>query len=189
MIIAADGKNSTVRKILGTKIYKRNYNEKALVTNFFFDKPIIILHMNFLKTGPLAILPMQTENKKHQSALIWSNKKDAVDFLSSSNLKDKYILEILSEKTYKQLGNVTNINSMQSFPLSAHVNEKFYEDKVVYVGDAAHSIHPIAGQGWNLGLRDVKSIANLLKISKRKGTEIGTKIFCRKYNEFCYYDA
>ena len=71
---------------------------------------------------------MQTENKKYQSALIWSNKKEAVDFLASSNLKNKYTLEILNENIYKQLGNVKNINSMQSFPLSAHINEKFYED-------------------------------------------------------------
>ena len=53
-------------------------------------------------------------------------------------------------KTYGFLGRVKKINSLQVFPLSAHINEKFYEKKVVYVGDAAHSIHPIAGQGWNL---------------------------------------
>ena len=106
-----------------------------------------------------------------------------------SDLNSKYIKEILNENIYEHLGNVTNINSLQSFPLSAHINEKFYDNKIVYVGDAAHSIHPIAGQGWNLGLRDVKSITKLLRKAKKKNLKIGTKSFCKIYNDECYYDA
>ena len=190
MIIAADGKNSAVRKILGTNLFKKKYSEKALVINFFHDKP----HKNiayefFLKTGPFAILPMQKENNKNQSALIWSNKPEIVDMISSAKLKNKYVKEILNEKIHKYLGKVTNINSVQAFPLSAHMNEKFYDDKTVYIGDAAHSIHPIAGQGWNLGLRDIKSLIKILKFSKDKGLKIGTKRFCKSYNELCFYDA
>ena len=84
---------------------------------------------------------------------------------------------------------MTSINSLQTFPLSAHINEKFYHDRTVYVGDAAHSIHPIAGQGWNLALRDIKSLTNILKKSKDKETEIGTAKFCKNYNDLCFYDA
>ena len=80
--------------------------------------------------------------------------------ISSSGQK-KHVTEILNEKIWQYLGSVTSINSIQTFPLSAHINEKFYHDRVVYVGDAAHSIHPIAGQGWNLGLRDIKSLTNI----------------------------
>jgi len=190
LIIAADGKNSTVRKILGTNFFNKKYNEKALVINFFHERP----HNNtayefFLKTGPLAILPMQKERNRNQSALIWSNKPEIVDKIASSDLNKKYVKEIINEKIYKQLGSVTNINSLQSFPLSAHINEKFYDNKTVYVGDAAHSIHPIAGQGWNLGLRDVKSITELLRKTKEGNSTIGTKSFCKLYNDKCYYDA
>lgn len=190
MIIAADGKNSTVREILGTNILKKNYNEKALVVNFFHERPHqSIAYEFFLKTGPLAILPMQKEKNKNQSALIWSNKAEIVDTVAYSNLKKEFLKEIINEKIYKQLGSITNINSIQAFPLSAHINEKFYETNAVYIGDAAHSFHPIAGQGWNLGVRDVRSLTNLLSETKNKGNKIGTKNFCKTYNDLCYYDA
>ena len=190
LIIAADGKNSTVRKILGTNFFNKKYNEKALVINFFHERPHNnIAYEIFLKTGPLAILPMQKERNRNQSALIWSNKPEIVDKIASSDLHNKYVEEILNEKIYQQVGNITKINSLQSFPLSAHINEKFYDNKTVYVGDAAHSIHPIAGQGWNLGLRDVSSITKLLRKTKEEKAEIGTKIFCKMYNDSCYYDA
>ena len=190
LIIAADGKNSTVREILGTNILKKNYSEKALVVNFFHEMPHNnIAYEFFLKTGPLAILPMQKEKNKNQSTVIWSNKSEIVDMIISSNLNNDYLLEILNEKISMYLGAVKKINSIQAFPLSAHINEKFYDNKTVYLGDAAHSIHPIAGQGWNLGLRDVKSITNLLKKAKDNGSAIGTKNFCKTYNDLCYYDA
>ena len=190
MIIAADGKNSAVRKILGTNIFKKHYNEKALVINFYHEKP----HNNtayefFFNTGPLAILPMQKNNNNFQSALIWSNSPNAVDMISSTKLQKKYFTEILNEKIQQYLGRVTYINSVQTFPLSAHINEKFYHDRAVYIGDAAHSIHPIAGQGWNLGLRDIKSLTNILKKSKSREFEIGSRKFCKTYNDLCYYDA
>ena len=99
------------------------------------------------------------------------------------------VLLIMNEKLEHFLGSVNKINSIQSFPLSAHINERFYEKKTIYVGDAAHSIHPIAGQGWNLGLRDVKTIIKLLKQSKKQNLQIGNKSFCKIYNDECYFDA
>ena len=175
---------------MGTNIFKKKYNEKALVINFFHERPHNnIAYEFFLKTGPLAILPMPKEKNRNQSALIWSNKPEIVDKIASSDLDSKYLKAILNEQIYQQVGNITSISSLQSFPLSAHINEKFYDNKTVYVGDAAHSIHPIAGQGWNLGLRDVNSITTLLRRTKEGNLKIGTKNFCKIYNDECYYDA
>ena len=87
------------------------------------------------------------------------------------------------------IGTINKILSKQIFPLSSHINSRFYEKKVLYVGDAAHSLHPIAGQGWNLGLRDIKKLYYLCIDSKNLGLSIGTNQFCKEYNENCYYDS
>ena len=132
---------------------------------------------------------MKKNKNNFQSALIWSNNPEFVDMISSTKLQKKYVSEILNEKIQQYLGRVTYINSIQTFPLSAHINEKFYDNRIVYVGDAAHSLHPIAGQGWNLGLRDIKSLTNILQKNKDTETKIGTAKFCKTYNNHCFYDA
>ena len=145
LIVAADGKNSYVRKIVGNKIYKKNYPEKAIVINFFHEKN---LHKTayeiFYKTGPLAILPMKSSNNKFQSSIIWSNKSNFINRLIKC--ENKFIINYLDERIGNILGKITKINSKQQFPLSAHLNDSFFNERLVFVGDAAHSIHPIAGQ-------------------------------------------
>ena len=110
--------------------------------------------------------------------------------IGSTELQKEYITEILNEKIQQYLGRVTYINSVQTFPLSAHINEKFYHDRVVYLGDAAHSIHPIAGQGWNLGLRDIKSLTDQIQKNIDLGLELSTAIRAfekdRKHNNFFF---
>ena len=86
----------------------------------------------------------------------------------------------------KIVGNITKINSSQIFPLSAHINDSFINKRLIYVGDSAHSIHPIAGQGWNLGVNDVK---NLYELSKNKKLNIGSNLFCQMYNNKSYNKA
>ena len=157
IIIAADGKNSQIKKIVGNKTFKKNYNESALVLNFVHEKQLNnTAYEIFYNTGPLAILPMRSSKGFFQSTVIWSNEEKFLKKITSST--NIFIKSFMEEKIGKIVGKITKINSSQIFPLSAHINDSFINKRLIYIGDAAHSIHPIAGQGWNLGVNDVKNL-------------------------------
>ena len=188
LTIAADGKNSSVRDILNKKIYKKVYAENAFVVNFFHDKPIRnTAYEIFYKTGPLAILPMKPTKAFFQSSVIWSNEELYLRKLMQCD--NTFIAKIIEERIGEIIGNISKINSKQVFPLSAHINETFIDNRIIYIGDSAHSIHPIAGQGWNLGIKDIKNLNNVCKILEPKNSEFGNKIFCKKYNDLSYKNS
>ena len=185
IIIAADGKNSQIKKIVGNKTFKKNYNESALVLNIVHEKKLNnTAYEIFYNTGPLAILPMKSAKGSFQSTIIWSNDDKFLKKLIG--FKNIFIKCFMEEKIGNLVGNITEINSSQIFPLSAHINDSFINKRLIYVGDAAHSIHPIAGQGWNLGVNDVK---NLFEVSKNSKIDMGSDIFCQIYNSKSYYKA
>ncbi len=188
LLIAADGKNSTVKKLINIPYYQKDYNQSALVICFYHNKS----HNNnayefFYDSGPLAILPMKKEKNYYCSSIVWSNNNDYCSSLL--NVNENKIIYLLNEKFSEILGRITKINSRKIFPLSTHVLSKFYSKKVIFVGDSAHSVHPIAGQGWNLGMRDIAEVDELSKKYKKLGIEIGNKIFCKEYHENTFYDA
>lgn len=188
LIIAADGKMSTTRNILRAPIFKKKYSESALVVTFNH----LLSHNNtayeiFYKSGPLAMLPMKKQNMKNQSTLIWSNNPNYLKALLKQN--NDFFINILNQKISKYLGPILKINSKQIFPLSSHINDKFYDKRILFLGDSAHSFHPIAGQGWNLGIRDIKNLYNLAKYNLSLGLSLGSHQFCKEYNKTCYYDA
>jgi 2-octaprenyl-6-methoxyphenol hydroxylase len=189
LLIAADGKNSFVRNKLNMKIYKKNYNHGALVINFNHSKDHKNLaHELFFNSGPLAILPMKNNKKNNfSSSVIWSHKPEYISSLKKIN--KKMLVSILEEKINDQVGEIIDIVALQSFDLSAHINYKFYDVRTIYVGDAAHSIHPIAGQGWNVGIRDIQNCFNVIKKNISLGIDVGNKNICRNYHDQSYFDS
>ena len=189
LLIAADGKNSKVRNIFRTPVYKKDYKQKALVVNFLHEKDhSSTAHELFFKSGPLAILPMK-KNKKNifSSSLIWSHESEFIDSLSKID-KD-LLISLLEEKIYNYVGKIKKIAEVQTFNLSAHINRSFFENRVLYLGDSAHSIHPIAGQGWNLGIRDIEKCLEVLRNGMNMGLDIGSKFICEEYNNKTFYDS
>ena len=188
ILFACDGKNSSIRKIFKTPIYRKDYKKKAIVINFYHSKN----HNNtayefFFKNGPLAILPMQKNKNQFQSSIVWTNTNKFIESLLSLN--DNKIISILNEKTQGSVGEIKKIITKQTFPLKAHLNSKFFENRIIYLGDSAHSFHPIAGQGWNLGMQDVESIYNLVKKYNSLGLELGDEIFCKEFQKDNFFKA
>ena len=188
LLLASDGKNSSIRKFFKTPIYNKDYKKKAIVINFYHSKN----HHNtafefFFNNGPLAILPMQKNKNKFQSSIVWTNTNEFIDSLLS--LDDNRIISILNDKVKGSIGEIKKIITKQTFPLKAHLNSKYYEKKIIYLGDSAHSFHPIAGQGWNLGMQDVESLYNLIKKYNSLGLELGDEIFCKEFQKDNFFKA
>ena len=188
LLLASDGKNSSIRRILKTPIYSKDYKKTAIVINFYHSKN----HHNtayeyFFKNGPLAILPMQKKNNEFQSSIVWTNTNEFTKSLLS--LDDNKIISILNKKIRGSIGEIKKIITKQTFPLKAHLNSKFFEKKIIYLGDSAHSFHPIAGQGWNLGMQDVESLYSLVKKYSSLGLELGDELFCKEFHKDNFFKA
>ena len=186
--IAADGKNSFVKQYYKTPYFIKDYKKTAFVVIFTHS----LNHNNtayefFYKNGPLAILPMQSINGNFASSIVWTNETNYLN--SINNLNNEKIISVLNHYSQLSVGSIKQIISKQNFPLTAHLNSSFYKERTLYVGDAAHSFHPIAGQGWNLGMKDVENLFNLISKYKSLGIEIGNRYFCRDYHNENYYNA
>ena len=189
LLIAADGKKSSISNLFKSKKIFKEYGHSALVLNILHKKNHFnTAHEIFFNSGPLAILPMKKTNKKlFSSSIIWSGKDP---HFSPELISNKQIMrELLQEKIFKYVGEISSIVGIEKFPLSAHINNKFYEKRTIYIGDSAHSIHPIAGQGWNLGVKDIENCFLVLKEANRLGLDMGESYFNKKYNDKSYFDA
>ena len=189
ILLAADGKSSSVRDVVKTTQFKKKYNHSAIVANFSHLKNHNnIAHEIFYKTGPLAILPMKSRSKDYFcSSLIWSNENNYAESFIKVSLDIQK--KIIQEKIFNYVGDIKDIYNIKNFNLSAHLNSRFYEERLVYLGDSAHSMHPIAGQGWNLGVRDVKNITKVIFKANKLGLDLGTHTVCKQYNDLSYVDA
>lgn len=158
LIVAADGANSIIRSILNVPVIKKTYDHVALATNI----ELVRQHQNiayerFTPNGPMALLPLT--NKR--SGLIWSLKPEMANEVV--NLSDKEFLKKLQNIFGYRLGRFKNVGRRTIFNLSESVTVKRSDHKVVFIGNACNTLHPVAGQGFNLGVRDVAALTQLIK--------------------------
>jgi ubiquinone biosynthesis UbiH/UbiF/VisC/COQ6 family hydroxylase len=157
LLIAADGRNSPTRGLAGISVQAGSYRQTAIVANV--DTELSHRHtawQRFLNTGPLAFLPLANG----QCSIVWSCDDDFAGKILEAG--DDEFCDALGEAFEFKLGKITGCSARASFPLGWHRCEPWVKNRVLLIGDAAHSVHPLAGQGVNLGFSDVEVLASLV---------------------------
>ena len=168
LLVAADGGRSAIRERLGIAQRHHAYGHHAVVANVTPSLPHQgVAFERFTETGPLALLPM-TQNR---CGLVWTARDaDLADVLA---LDDRAFLAALQERFGFRLGRFVAVGRRSHYPLELRLAETQVLDRVAVIGNAAHTVHPIAGQGFNLGIRDVAMLADVLVEAHRAGRDLG----------------
>ncbi len=188
LIIGADGRGSFTREWMGVRTRLWNYHQRAVICAVAHEHP----HNNaavehFWPSGPFAILPMADDkNGAHRSSVVFTEhgkKKDSLMTLNNTEFEAE-----LASRFPKEYGTVRMINERMCFPLSLIHAAEYIAPRMALVADAAHGIHPIAGQGLNLGFRDVKAMADLVRSAHERGEDIGSDELLQAYQRQRRFD-
>ena len=188
LLIAADGRNSATREAAGIRIARWRYDHQAIVSVLGHEMPHDhVAYEIFYPTGPFALLPMNDGSSGHRSAIVWSvPQEDAAGWLS---LNDEDFAGEAEAAMGGFLGKVEMLAPRSSFPLGFHHAAQITARRLALVGDAGHAIHPIAGQGLNLGFRDVAALAEVLVEGARLGIDLGDAQLLERYQRWRSLDA
>lgn len=184
LLVACDGRVSPVRRQAGTRSFGWNYGQKGVVATVEHERPHDgVAYEYFLPAGPFAILPL-TGNR---SSLVWTEKAAAADALKAMDREG--FEEALRARFGDFLGDVRETGPRWTYPLTLTVSERFYADGIAYCGDAARGIHPLAGQGFNLGIRDAAALAEITAQQKRLGLDLGSSVGLERYQAWRRTDS
>jgi 2-octaprenyl-6-methoxyphenol hydroxylase len=188
VLAAADGRNSPSREAAGIPVARWKYEHMAIISTLRHERP----HENvayeiFFPTGPFALLPMTDDEQGHRSAIVWSvPREDAPGWLS---LTDEQFAAEAQTAMGGFLGRISMAAPRSTYPLGFHHAARITAQRLALVGDAAHAIHPIAGQGLNLGFRDAAALAQVLVEGARLGLDLGDRQLLDRYERWRSLDA
>ena len=180
LLVAADGALSRVRDMMAFPTREWAYGHRAIVTTVQVEHSHRdTCWQRFLTSGPLAFLPLPGEGGRHYCSIVWSQREELVDNLLA--LKDQAFCEALEQAIEARLGKVMQCAPRFAFPLRQRHAIDYVQAGVALVGDAAHTIHPLAGQGINLGLQDVAVLAEEVLAGHAKGVDPGQLALLGRY--------
>ncbi len=179
LLVAADGAQSMLRDLLDIPTTVWEYGQTALIANLTPERAHAnVAYERFTDTGPLALLPM-SENR---CALVWTLRDDQVDAVMA--LDDAAFLVRLQERFGQRLGRLTRAGQRTVYPLRLVGARESVRPRLALIGNAAHTLHPIAGQGLNLGVRDVAALAEVLLAARREQRDLGDLAVLKRYAEW-----
>jgi len=179
LLVGADGARSSVRKLAGIDMPQDAYEHHALVATVTTDSlQQDITWQRFMPTGPQAFLPLCGS----QASMVWYHNADEVGRLKS--LDDQAFMNEMMAAFPERLGNITSVSNRGSFPIFKAHASSYIGERLALVGDAAHTVHPLAGQGVNLGMLDAASLAQLVCDASDAGADIGSRRQLRRYERW-----
>ena len=188
LLVAAEGRNSPTREAAGIRMARWQYDHRAIVSVLRHARPHDhVAYEIFYPQGPFALLPMVDDEGGHRSAIVWSvPERDAAGWLALSD--DEFAGEAEAAMG-GFLGPVSLLAPRSSYPLGFHHAATITAERLALVGDSAHAIHPIAGQGLNLGFRDAAALAQVLVEGARLGLDLGDRQLLDRYERWRALDA
>lgn len=183
LLVAADGKDSPIRQAAGIRFFGWRYPQDGIVCTVVHERPHHgIAEERFLPAGPFAILPL-TENRV---SLVWTERTDLAPAIMA--LDEAGFRAELEARFGDYLGRLAPAGPRWRYPLAFRLAESYVRPRLALIGDAAHLIHPIAGQGLNLGLRDVAALAEVVADAARLGLDIGAPAVLERYERWRRFD-
>ena len=183
LLVAADGGNSSVRQLLNIDAQQYDYQQTAITANISVSQAHNnIAYERFTAQGPLALLPMQDQ----RCSLVWTRQTDNVEPIMA--MSDKEFLQQLQTEFGGRLGQFTQVGKRSTYPLKLVRANAQVQKRVALIGNAAHTLHPIAGQGFNLGMRDVATLAQVIVEEHQAGRDIGLLRVLQPYQQWRQQD-
>ena len=180
LVVLADGGRSGLREKLGIHHKQESYDQVAIIANVAFSKPHHnVAYERFTPNGPLALLPLYDFDQDNRAALVWTQK--AHDYKGILDLDDESFLLKLQDEFGQRLGTFTRVGERASFSLSLLEAEEQIRHNLVLLGNVAHTLHPVAGQGFNLAFRDAMRLAENISNSIKLGENVGSYSRLQEY--------
>ncbi len=188
LAVAADGRHSSLRESAGIAVTTWRYDQIGIVCTVAHERPHRgVAQERFLPAGPFAILPMTSDpTRGHRSSLVWTERADLAPAIMA--LDEAGFAEEMANRFGDYLGRLEVVGGRWSFPLGLSHATRYADQRLVLIGDAAHAMHPIAGQGLNMGLRDVAALAEVVLDSRRLGLDIGDGVVLERYQRWRRFD-